>query len=70
MKPHAEMNEGPEALKRFEDTMKAIFSKRKTDILPAEQTKAETDKTAEIKTTTVQGLSARPAKSPALSRLG
>ena len=39
MKPHAEMNEGPEALARFENTMKAIFSKRKADVLP-EKTKA------------------------------
>jgi hypothetical protein len=44
MKPHAEMNEGPEALKRFEDTMKAIFSKRKAGVLRADQTTAKTDK--------------------------
>jgi hypothetical protein len=41
MKPHAEMNEGPEALKRFEDTMKAIFSKRKKGILPKSHTSPE-----------------------------
>jgi hypothetical protein len=43
MKPHAEMSEGPEALARFENTMKAIFSKRKADVLPA---KTKTHKTA------------------------
>jgi hypothetical protein len=34
MKPHPEMVEGPEALRRFEDTMKAIFTSRKRDVLP------------------------------------
>jgi hypothetical protein len=34
MKPNTEMVEGPEALARFESTMKAIFSKRKADVLP------------------------------------
>jgi hypothetical protein len=29
MKPHTEMNEGPGALQRFEDTMKALFTARK-----------------------------------------
>jgi hypothetical protein len=38
MKPDAEMHEGPEALTRFEKTMKALFSKRKADVLP-EKTK-------------------------------
>lgn len=37
MKPHAEMNEGPEALKRFEETMKAVFSKPKADVRPSKQ---------------------------------
>ncbi len=39
MKPPAEMQEGPEALARFEDTMRAIFSKRKPDAAPAKQRK-------------------------------
>jgi hypothetical protein len=34
MKPHAEMNEGPQALARFENTMKALFSKRKVNVPP------------------------------------
>jgi len=34
MKPHPEMIEGPEALTRFENTMKALFASRKCD-LPA-----------------------------------
>jgi len=29
MKPNTEMREGPEALQRFENTMKALFSKSK-----------------------------------------
>lgn len=46
MKPHAEMNEGPEALARFENTMKALFSKRKSDVLPEKRTKKKRSKTA------------------------
>lgn len=34
MKTAAEMNEGPEALQRFENTMKALFSKKKAEVLP------------------------------------
>ena len=30
MKPHTEMIEGPKALQNFEDTMKALFSAKKT----------------------------------------
>jgi hypothetical protein len=37
MKPHPEMIEGPEALSRFENTMQALFSKRKSDVLPKKQ---------------------------------
>lgn len=47
MKPHTEMVEGPEALGRFEDTMKALFStpKPNTSVIketpkPAPQKKA------------------------------
>jgi hypothetical protein len=39
MKPPAEMHEGPEALTRFESTMQALFSKRKSDVLPEKQKK-------------------------------
>ncbi len=35
MKPRPEMNEGPEALKRFEDGMKALFSAKKNDLPPS-----------------------------------
>jgi hypothetical protein len=38
MKPDAEMHEGTEALTRFENTMRALFSKRKADVFP-EKTK-------------------------------
>ncbi len=41
MKAPAEMNEGPQALERFENTMKALFSKRKADVLPEKRTKDE-----------------------------
>ena len=34
MKPHAEMNEGPEALTRFEDTMKKLFASKKINAPP------------------------------------
>lgn len=34
MKDGTEMREGPEALQRFENTMKALFSKRKADVMP------------------------------------
>lgn len=34
MKQQAEMNEGPEALTRFEDTMKKLFAAKKTDAPP------------------------------------
>ena len=37
MKPPAEMHEGPEALERFENTMKALFSKKKSEALPSEK---------------------------------
>lgn len=39
MKPPAEMHEGPEALTRFENTMRSLFSQRKSDVLPAKQDK-------------------------------
>lgn len=45
MKPHTEMIEGPQALQRFEDTMKALFSKRKSDVL-REKPKAQKPKKA------------------------
>jgi hypothetical protein len=32
MKPHTEMIEGPKALQNFEETMKALFSTRKSDV--------------------------------------
>lgn len=32
--PHTEMIEGPQTLQRFEDTMNALFSKRKSEVLP------------------------------------
>jgi len=38
MKPNTEMREGPEALQRFENTMRSLFSKRKADVVP-EKTK-------------------------------
>lgn len=34
MKAKAEMHEGPEALQRFENTMKALFSQKKAGALP------------------------------------
>jgi hypothetical protein len=43
MKPPAEMHEGPEALTRFENTMRSLFSKRKSDVLP-EKTKPKSAK--------------------------
>jgi hypothetical protein len=33
MKPTTEMIEGPQALRRFEDTMKSLFTTRKSDVL-------------------------------------
>lgn len=33
MKPQMEMLEGREALTRFEDTMRSLFSKRKADVI-------------------------------------
>lgn len=50
MKPPAEMHEGPEALQRFEDTMKALFSKRKGDVMPDRSPKAEPKKIPTSKT--------------------
>jgi hypothetical protein len=35
MKPHTEMIEGPEALQRFEGSMKALFSAKKKDLPPS-----------------------------------
>jgi len=45
MKPPAEMNEGPEALARFENTMKALFSKRKETVLREKRQKPTPSKT-------------------------
>jgi hypothetical protein len=45
MKAPAEMHEGPEALTRFENTMQALFSKRKSDVLPEKQKPAAKKKT-------------------------
>ncbi len=44
MKPNTEMREGPEALQRFENAMKAIFSKRKADVMPDLALKADPPK--------------------------
>jgi hypothetical protein len=38
------MHEGPEALTRFENTMRALFSKRKSDVLPEKQKKSAAKK--------------------------
>ncbi len=35
MKPHTEMNDGPEALTRFEDTMKRLFATKKGAMPPS-----------------------------------
>jgi hypothetical protein len=44
MKPHTEMREGPEALRRFEDTMKSLFTSRKDEVLPKRKAEKQAKK--------------------------
>jgi hypothetical protein len=44
MKPHAEMNEGPQAFDRFKDAMKAIVAVKKTAVMPTKPTTTKTKK--------------------------
>ena len=46
MKPHAEMDEGPQAFERFREAMKTIVAQKKNAVMPLKEQKPVTKKAA------------------------